>query len=155
MAGSTFQPPIIISAEQDDAQQAAFINQNFQSLATGLESNALRIVDRGTLSIPSSNIPSGGAGNYNSVNVNIASYTHNLGYIPAVLAYFEQSNGVRAPLPFISFDASSTSTASWYRLSANATTTTFLVALRGMTFGTSINTLAGNLRFYLLQEPAE
>lgn len=44
MSGSTFQPPIHLDPTQGADQQTAFINQNFQTLASALETNSFRIV---------------------------------------------------------------------------------------------------------------
>jgi hypothetical protein len=51
MSGTTFQPPINIDPSQDAAQQVAFINQNFQSIASALQSNSFRILEQGEATI--------------------------------------------------------------------------------------------------------
>lgn len=51
MSGSTFQPPINIDPSQSNAQQASFINQNFQTLASVLETNSLRVILNVPLSV--------------------------------------------------------------------------------------------------------
>lgn len=76
MSGSTFQPPIHLDPTQDADQQTAFINQNFQTIASTLETNSIRIVSRGTTSIGSS----GASSNWNTI-------PHNLGFAPVVFAY--------------------------------------------------------------------
>lgn len=89
MPGSTFQPPIHLDPNQDNSQQTAFINQNFQSLASALETNSFRIVVSGTVSVQAS-------GNTN----NTTTIPHNLGFTPIPFCFLSASNNtVFYPLP--------------------------------------------------------
>lgn len=83
MAGSTFQPPIHLDPTQDEAQQVAFINQNFQSLAAVLQTNSLKITDQGKAIIPSTSHVTG------SISSNDATVTLTQIYtsLPIVLSF--------------------------------------------------------------------
>lgn len=76
MAGSTFQPPIHLDPSQDNNQQTSFINQNFQTIASTLETNSFRIVTQGITSLTTS-----GAG------TSIKTIPHNLGFSPIPFVY--------------------------------------------------------------------
>lgn len=153
MAGSTFQPPIHLDPSQDDSQRVAFINNNFQSLASALETNSFRVVISGTITINQVTITAT-AGTYGSVNVSVASFTHNLGYRPAFIAFFENTNGVRTGIPYTLNDVSG-SNVTWQSYNAAVTNTLFFINLRGLAYNNSFNTLSGAVKFFLLQEPAE
>lgn len=81
MDGPTFQPPIHLDPNQDAAQQTSFINQNFQNLASTLESNSFRVVLTGNVSI------SGLADPYPSGTITTRTIPHNLQTVPAFLVY--------------------------------------------------------------------
>lgn len=76
MAGSTFQPPIHLDTTQGAPQQTAFINQNFQTIASTLETNSFRIVDRGTVGV---------AGNASTTTW--STIPHNLGFVPVPFVF--------------------------------------------------------------------
>lgn len=157
MSGSTFQPPIHLDPNQDPAQQTAFINQNFQTIASTLESNSFRIVTGGLTSVSSD----GSATNWTTV-------AHNLGFAPVVFAYLTgvnlsgiTSNG-NIPLPTWAGASVDTlkSTAlnggvakpvfimsSWIEAVADATN--FYVVLYNAT-GASISALP--VQYYLVQQ---
>lgn len=138
---STFQPPIVISAEQDPAQQAAFINQNFQSLASGLETNSFRIVSQGVVTIPASG----------AATAQIA-VTHNLGFVPTALAaydFFADGSDLR-PLPFLSVKSTDGTIALAVSIiKLDSTTIQFRTTVPGSTV-----TSDTVIYYYLLQQPA-
>lgn len=76
MSTSTFQTPIVIDPNQNSTDQVSFINQNFQNLASTLETNSFRIVDQGIASITTSGLP-----------INFLTIPHNLGFAPVPFAY--------------------------------------------------------------------
>lgn len=75
---STFQTPITIDPTQSPIDQVSFINQNFQDLASTLETNSFRIVDQGTTSVTTSGNP-----------INWVTVPHNLGFAPVPFAYLQ------------------------------------------------------------------
>lgn len=76
MDSSTFQPPIHLDPSQEDTQQLAFINQNFQAIASTLETNSFRIVKSDTATIAST-----------GATVSYTTVPHNLGYAPVPFAF--------------------------------------------------------------------
>ncbi len=91
----TFQPPIVINAEQDNAQQAAFINQNFQNLGVAvgstvtaindiLNNHSLYISERGTAVIPSTSHLTGSISNNDAPTV---TFTGTYTSLPIVLSF--------------------------------------------------------------------
>lgn len=159
MSGSTFQPPIHLDPTQNAGQQTAFINQNFQQIASTLETNSFRIVDRGVVSVSS-----------DGSTANWTTYAHNLGFVPIPFAYLTRvtlsgitTNG-NIPLPtFTSLNIDTLkSTAlnggvarpidifgTW--MEAVADDTNLYVILYNAT-GSSISAL--DVQFYLVQQPA-
>lgn len=82
MAGPSFQPPIHLDPSQDAAQQTSFINQNFLSLASTLETNSFRVV-KGPLTMQVSS--SGGLVNWTTV-------PHGLDFTPIVFGFINNAN---------------------------------------------------------------
>lgn len=74
--GSSFQPPIHLDPTQDANQQTAFVNQNFQTLASALETNSFRIVESGQTTLPASSAP-----------VSLTTVTHGLGFAPTPFGF--------------------------------------------------------------------
>lgn len=154
MAGSSFQPPINIDPTQTQSDQVSFINQNFQNLASELEANSFRIVGEGSFSVAQITINSTGT-TYGDFNGSVGAVAHSLGYIPAFIAYMQQSNGVQVALPYTYQQQSGGTTATWQTYNPAATTTEFFISLRGLAFGGNWNSISGNVvKYYLLQEPA-
>lgn len=89
MSGSTFQPPINLDPTQDAGQQTAFINQNFQSLAAGLQANSFRVIDQGTAVIGQSSH----AGGSISTVTTVASFSATYSFIPILLAFIVSNTG--------------------------------------------------------------
>lgn len=116
--------------------------------------NTFKVLATGTIETTSTVISNAGAGLFSSVNTNVGSYTHNLGFKPAVFAYAEFSNGVRAQLPYVINDCSSTTQAFWISYTPNVTSTQLLIGIRGMSYGTAVSTSAVSIKFYLMQETA-
>lgn len=81
MSGSTFQPPIHLDPTQDSDQQTAFINQNFQTLASALETNSFRIVDNDSTVLPASAAP-----------ISLTTVAHNLGFAPTPFAFLNNQS---------------------------------------------------------------
>lgn len=87
--GNTFNPPIQLDPSMDKGHELAFINQNFQTLSTELESNSFRTVLGGTATIST---PAN-----SSVTYSIA---HNLGFIPIPFCFLSANNNTQyIPLP--------------------------------------------------------
>ncbi len=91
----TFQPPIIINAEQDNSQQAAFINQNFQNLGVAvgntvtaindiLDNHSLYISEQGTAVIPSTSHLTGSISSNDAPTV---TFTGTYTALPIVLSF--------------------------------------------------------------------
>lgn len=96
MAGSTFQPPIHLDPNQDPAQQVAFINQNFQSLASTLETNSFRVVDTINGTFPAVTV-AGNTGGWALAN-NINTIPHNLGITPLPFGtFFDGTTYIQLP----------------------------------------------------------
>lgn len=161
MAGSTFQPPIHLDPNQDPGQQTAFINQNFQSLAAALETNSFRIVSEGTLTIPSYSPTFFVFKTYTNQSFS-TTVTHNLGFVPAVLAYVTDNAGTLYELmPYVNVNAGGGNSVSGGGLSiVNAdvvVTSTSIYATSSMTcYGdynfSGIVQSATTIKYYLLQQ---
>lgn len=152
--GSTFQQPINLDPNQDNPQQVSFINQNFQNLASTLESNSFRIAKSGNFTLTPSTIANPGAGNYASDVQVLGGVSHNLGYIPAFIAYLEFSTGARAFLPYQAQDAISASAARWTSYFGDASINSFTVVINRVVFGTGSTSFTADVKYFLLQEPA-
>lgn len=138
MTGSTFQPPTHLDPNQDSSQQVAFINQNFQSLAATLETNSFRIVNKDTVGVP---IVNG--------TIQQTTITHNLGYIPVILAFLALGTNNWAPLPYTPFASGATNISSNLSIAIfNITSTTFQIWTMAGNPGN--NTF--NITYYILQE---
>lgn len=105
MAAPTFQAPINIDPAQDPAQQIAFINQNFQSLASTLETNSFRIILEGTttITVPAASV---------SGDLEGPLIPHSLNITPTVIANVTTntllgSNG-NTPTPWTAFSSTGT-----------------------------------------------
>lgn len=118
--------------------------------------NVLKVVQSGTLSLTQATIADPGAGNYASDTGTLGTVNHNLGYVPAFLAYVESATGVRTSLPFTFQDTISSTQARWNSYYASATTTQFFVGYRRVVIGTSSATFAPpvEVKYFLLQESA-
>lgn len=78
---------------------------------------------------------------------------HNLGYVPAFLAFLEYSDGSKYPLPYTIFNAGTTPAGTCsFQMYANSDASNLTVLLR--TFVT--NPVADyKIRYYLFREPAQ
>lgn len=77
---------------------------------------------------------------------------HNLGYIPAVIAYWTEDNEEYARVPFTDFPTANT--VKVVTVSASATTLTFTVAIRDLIgLGTS-PAVSGTIKYYIFRERA-
>lgn len=153
-------PRLILLADGDDffmkisknainVLEATDDQLNFNSLQ-----NNFKIVKSGDLIIPSVTVP-GSTGNYDSINTTLAAVAHGLPYKPGFIAFFEQSTGVRVGMPYSSNDVFSASRAFWSTHTPAVNSTSFFVNLRASTFGGSVNSLPGTVKYYLLQETAD
>lgn len=88
---STFQPPINLDPNQDSAQQIAFINQNFQNLASTLESNSFRIVQNTTHNTNAFTI-SASSNTYFS-DSNVTTIPHGLNFAPLAFGAEQLGSG--------------------------------------------------------------
>lgn len=118
---STFQPPINLNPDQDSSQQTAFINQNFQSLASALETNSFRVVKQGSISIDGGTAHST-TGNFAFVQSASIPQPHGLDFVPVVIGYLGG-----AILPSSTFSSPATNQAAWlsYFLEADSVNVTF------------------------------
>lgn len=158
---STFQPPIHLDPTQDAAQQTAFINQNFQSLAATLETNSFRIVGEGlaSLSVSSLSLSSVGA---IGTSVSTTIITHGLPFVPlAMVAVSDGSGNFFAPIPLdkklYSSVRSNGQVGTLHSFSTNSTSLTISVQnyCELYTAGTvSISSGAFTYQYYLLQQSA-
>lgn len=114
--------------------------------------NVFKIVSSGTLTSPSLTVANPGA-QYGSGTAS-AAVTHNLGYIPAVLAYISQAGQYYA-LPFNFSWGGGTSTGQrWAMMSATVDSSTFYVSLDVTCYNTSWTNANFSIKYYLLQETA-
>lgn len=125
-----------------------------EDLVFNSDQNVFKIIDSGSIDLTQITIP-GSVGNYEDVNTTVATYTHGFGFKPSCLAFMEQTSGVRVQLPYTLQQAFSGSYVTWQTYNATVSNTTFRITLRAVTFGGPVISLAGNIRFYLLQETAE
>jgi len=96
MSGSTFQPPIHLDPTQDNSQQVAFINQNFQTLASALETNSFRIIDDPIISLTTLNFSKTGPGIF--LQTALTTFSHGLSFTPQIIPYV-QNGTLDRPLP--------------------------------------------------------
>lgn len=142
MSGPSFQPPVHLDPTQDPAQQTAFINQNFQTLATALETNGFRIV-LGPLTVP---IPS------SATATSQVTVTHNLQFVPTCVCaidLFGDGTDV-VPMPLITVN-SATGAVTFVAQVVQLTSTT--VQFRVVNVGSTV-AAGSNITYYLLQQPA-
>lgn len=161
--GSTFQPPIHIDPTQDPSAQVSFINQNFQTIASTLETNSFRIVSSGEAGISS-----------NGATVTWNSVPHNLGFAPIPFAFLTGvtvtagasviSSDANIPIPtytnatFDTVKASAMNSGNALPIVAFNTyievfcdTTNLYIVLYNATGSTVAN---HNIQYYLVQQPA-
>lgn len=86
-------PPIQLDPSMDNGHQLAFINQNFLSIANVLGKNSFVIVLQGVVTVTATDSGLGAVGD--------VSVTHNLGFIPVVLAFVNLSGQIWIPLPAV------------------------------------------------------
>lgn len=142
---STFQPPIHLDPTQDPGQQTAFINQNFQTLASALETNSFRVVVNSvyttTNAFTTTSTPTGG-------HVT-ESFNHNLDFTPVVLAYI-LSSGSYFQLPFTLFSETATYTVSSISASTDSAKVHFTLSTSNQ--GSNWGNIP--IQYYLLQQSA-
>lgn len=152
MSGSTFQPPIHLDPTQGSDQQTAFINQNFQAIASTLETNSFRIVQQALVSLSNS-------GNTTSV----LKIPHNLGFAPVPFVYLANQTRTLGTLTITNANIPLPT----YGLALNSDTTNHIVSFEVYMdciadaqnlyiFMTNSTATATNFSFqyYLVQQPS-
>jgi hypothetical protein len=126
-------------------------------LAFNSAQNALKIVQSGSLSLTQASVANPGAGLFGNASGTLGTVTHNLGYIPVVMAFIEFSSGLRAALPYNSYSVSTGSNVSWLTVQPIVNLTTFQVRYQFMVYGGSWSTFTPpvTVKYYLLQETAD
>lgn len=122
------------------------------SLDAGLNGQ-FTIVQVGTYTTTSTiTIPNPGAATYGTYSSTIYSVAHGLPFIPALLAYEQNSSGQYTPMPYTNY-ASSASTGLWYTFSAYVDATYVYVSINGLVYGTGATFNPGFIfKWYLLQQ---
>lgn len=103
--------------------------------------DVFKIVSKGTATV-----------NQSAGNINKTIVTHNLGYLPIVLAYFGNSGTSYVPLPMFNYSVGASLTLNQLVYVANITPTTFEIWCS--TASGSAQTLSFPVTYYLLQETA-
>lgn len=162
MSGPTFQPPIHLDPNQDPAQQTAFINQNFLSLANALESNSFRIVSSGETSLASANFitasNSYGSGTGFAFPVT-QTIPHKLNYIPFPLAVVDNGNNY-IPLPYTFNGGNGTNYYVQFTVKAQTDINNLYIAIDAFGYnspafgGGGIPSPSLSIKYFLLQQSA-
>lgn len=122
------------------------------------DQNVFKIVDSGEWTNTTPVSPSApGVGNYGQDTFSETVVTHNLGFVPAVVAYIDTGAGESILMPWTTFGAFSTSSAIWQTFSLLPSTTTLVFSVRTLIYGASTQSNpAGSItiKYYLLQESA-
>lgn len=140
-------PPIQLDPSMDKGHELAFINQNFQSIANVLGKNTFTIVASDVVSIT------------RNASATSASLTvsHNLGYLPAILAFL--GSGAAGNLPFINLlftgaDAGKVMTAIYI---SSVSTTDFTIQVASPNYASNTDysqTITYTIKYYLSQPSA-
>lgn len=118
--------------------------------------NVFKIVSSGTASFADMNISNPGAGKFSQAGSSFSSINHNLGYIPAIIAYLYDGSYYYS-LPYQSYGGSGAgTTALWYDFSCYVSSTQITFAISGLAYGTGLTLTGGTFiaKYYLLQETA-
>lgn len=152
-------PPIQLDPSMDNGHQLAFINQNFQSIANFLKVNSFKIVLSSSTTIT---VPNPQGTDFSSSST----VTHNLGYIPAYLAYVIPPStytgslrNVLVPfLDYVIFDSANPPNIAGWHINGRGDVT--LLNTTTIKFGLFFTNNFGNtpgiwtFKYYLLQETA-
>jgi len=126
---------LFVSQEGVDVTQATNNELIFNS-----NSNTLQVVDNGQVSVPA----------VGTSSTQTVSYSHNLDYIPMIIAFYEYQSNSYVQLPFTSFASGSMSPQWNVQVSyVDKNTVTFAVQT-----ASSSSFAATNIYFVLLQSPA-
>ena len=118
------------------------------------DQNVFKIVDSGTIITTQFTTTNPGAGSFKAESSIVGTYTHNLGYVPVVIAFMGDSSSY-SMLPFTDYTNSGGSQAWWWTMSVQANTTTIQVTVDVMSYGAGIAIASDySIKFYLLQETA-
>lgn len=141
-------PVIRISKEGFDAKTTSNENLIFNS-----EQNVFKIAKSGTATLAALTINTGGASWGASAGSNALVIPHGLGYVPAILAYWD-TGGEYSSLPVTRNIQASGSSFLMYSILAfvDATNITLSSELTGYNVNTSFGSV--NIKYYLLQESA-
>lgn len=113
--------------------------------------NMFKIVYSGTISISGFSV-TGAAGQY-AIGSGFSTYTHNLGYIPAVIAYRVNPDGTYSPIgPDLVYAGPTAAGWAFLQTYADINKVDFYNVL--MTYNSSQSAFATTIKFYLLQETA-
>lgn len=123
-----------------------------QSLIQGIHSGFFTIVQSGIGNSPSVSVSDPGAGLWVSSGLQTTLAAHNLGYIPAVIAYV-LVGGSYILLPYTILDGTG-SAASWVTISVQVDNTNVYSSVNVLTQHLSKTFAAQQIKYYLLRERA-
>lgn len=129
------------------------LNATDSQLAFNSENNVFKIVESGTSQTAACALTSAGAGNWSSASSSVT-IPHNLGYIPAIFAFYNSGGGSYVPLPFTQLDFNTSTSVAWFVLSAIADNTNLYLQVNAMGLNRTATFVATDIKYYLLQETA-
>jgi hypothetical protein len=97
-----------------------------------------------------------GAGNFITDNFTINTTAHNLGFVPAILAYVVISGTTYVPMPYVNYTtAGGAGSAGWYSMYVTADSTNVTVRMDTLAYGAAFSLAPPiTFRWYLLQQRA-
>lgn len=126
-----------------------------QTLTDDAKNGQFTIVQVGSFTTTSPiTISNPGVGSYGNFSQVIYSVPHNLGFVPGVTAYEQNSANQYTPMPYTNYLATSSS-AVWYSFSLYVDSSNVYVDLNGVTYSASVTFQPGFIfKWYLLQQPS-
>lgn len=120
--------------------------------------NNLKIVDEGTVTTTAGTVKWNGPGTGSATGSGtIATIDHDLGFVPIVVASFDQGTGFYTQLPTVENQTNSGVNMTQFFFYAVPDDTQVLIKYKAITYGSGTNTQTSqtyNVKYYLLQETA-
>lgn len=134
----------------DRGHELAFINQNFNNIASVIGQNSFVIVQVGTINTPAYSVALV-ANQYTTAHASSV-VAHNLGYVPVILAFIS-IGGYYIQVPYTSIGGVGT-TANWTVITASVDSTNVVIDVNAMQFNGSVTGSIYSIKYYLLQQTA-
>lgn len=120
------------------------------------EQNVFKVVNSGSVTTSGFTATAPGASGYRQTISAVATVNHNLGYVPAVIAYYNDT-GANFAIPFTNFNAPSSSLALWLTVYYSVTSTQLTIYINAFLYNFTVDQVFGGgatVKYYLLQETA-